>query len=679
MKKRTVLITALMIFILSLFWSGRGGFVLAQNGPDMDGPDGGADLEAGPSAGVSPKPAPTETVAEPSEDESLNFENADIYGVIKVIADALDINYVIDPMIKGRVNLHTKGRISKEELFNIFAAVLKNNGAAVIKDGELYHIVPIGSVKTRMLLPNVGTQPGRRVPGDSIVLQLIHLDFISATEVSQILKPLMSVGAEITPFDKNKVIIVTDFSDNIRKLIKIVDLIDVDIFEGATLKIYSIKNAGVQDLARDMQKIFAALEVPTKSGRGAGVNFIPISRINSLLVVSSIPRILIEVDKWIEELDRNISQDEIRTYVYHVKNGIAVELADVLNMIFEDSDIEKGSLRKDAGIIRTVKDAVRATTPEKALGKISIEQAKKITSEVSVIAYPTTNTIIIKSTPRDFSVVEDLLEELDIMPRQVMIEIMIAEVTLDESTSLGIEFAYFDDEVLIGTDFGLSNPGTLASGGLTASIVKSNYIATLNALASENRLNILAYPHVVASDGKKASIDIGDEVPLVSSRIFIDNREEVTIERRDTGVIVNVTPHINSSGLVTLDLTVELSAAADAVVEGESDIRIFQRNADTSMVIHDKETVIIGGLINSKNEYVVKKVPFLGDIPILGLLFRSSKDMLLRTELVILITPRVIRSREDSKEVTDEFMKKIRDLRETLEGEGEGEGEGEDI
>ena len=439
-----------------------------------------------------------------------------------------------------------------------------------------------------------------------------------------------------------------------------------------------MKNADVLDIAEDMQKIFAALEVPTKSGRGVGVNFIPISRINSLLVVTSIPRVFDEVEKWLEELDSNISQDEIRTYVYHVKNGISGELADVLNMIFEESEFEKGSSKKKREFSKAGGGAARASSPQKAHGESSIRQADIIKGTVVAIAYPTTNTIIIKSSPRDYPVVEHLLEELDIVPRQVMIEIMIAEVSLDDSTSLGIEFSFLADklgkddlgELLVGTDFGLSSPGTLATGGLTASIVMPDFIATLNALASENKLNILAYPHIIASDGKQASIDIGDEVPLIASRIFVDNREEVTIERRDTGVLLTVTPHINATGLVTLDLTVELSDAADTVVAGESDIRIFQRNAVTTMVIHDEETVIIGGLIDSKNGREVRKVPFLGDIPVLGMLFRSTTDTVMKTELILMITPRVIRNLQDAKDVTDEFVEKLMNLREVIEGGG---------
>ena len=205
---------------------------------------------------------------------------------------------------------------------------------------------------------------------------------------------------------------------------------------------------------------------------------------------------------------------------------------------------------------------------------------------------------------------------------------------------------------------------------MTASVIRGNFLGTLNALASENKVNILASPHIIATDGKEASIDIGDEVPLVASRIFIDQREEITIERRDTGVILKVTPHINTTGLVTMAVSLELSDAAKTVVAGESDIRIFQRNASTTMVVQDNQTIVIGGLIDEKIEKEVTKVPFLGDIPILGLLFRKTKDTLNKTELVLLITPQVIHTLDQANDVTNEFIEKLEMLRDRIREEG---------
>jgi general secretion pathway protein D len=358
-----------------------------------------------------------------------------------------------------------------------------------------------------------------------------------------------------------------------------------------------------------------------------------------------------------------------------VKNGIASELADILNSVFAQNKPRKTATPLPPAVVGQPQKGKSVDRGKKSLS-LALGAQSAITGEVKVIPYSTTNTIIIKATPRDYPAVKRILSELDIIPRQVLIEILIAEVTMSDDMTLGIEYAFKGTDLgggiskqIVGTSLGLSRAGTLATGGLTASIARDNHIATINALASSNQINILASPHIIATDGKEASIDIGDEVPLVASKIFIDSREEITIERRDTGVILKVTPHINSTGLVTLDLSLELSDAASAVVAGESDIRIFQRNAKTTMVVQDNQTIVIGGLIDEKIEEEVTKVPFLGDIPLLGLLFRSKVNSVRKTELVLLITPHVINNLEQANSVTDEFIQRLEKIKDTLSQE----------
>lgn len=612
------------------------------------------------------------------KDILLNFDNADIYEVIKTLADILRINYIIDPAVKGTVNIHTTGKISRSELFNIFQTILKVNGATFVKEGELYHFIPTQSAKTRLLIPQVGMEKIKISPHDKIVLQVVRLRFISVDEAANALRPFLTPGADMTVHKKENLILITDFITNLEKLLKIIDLLDVNFFKEVTLRLYPIQEADVREIGQEMQKIFAALEVPATSGRGVGINFIPIKRINALLVVSSLPFVFEEVEKWLEELDRKETIDEVRTFIYHVKNGIAGELSDILNAIFTKDK------KKVTTAVRRAEPFTKGAVP----GKVKAQKAAKTTNQqpsgtisgdVKFIPYATTNTIIIKSTPRDYRVITEILEELDILQRQVLIDILIAELTLTDENTFGIEFtAQGGDttggvrELLLGTSLGLSQAGVLASGGLTASVIGGDILATMNALASENRVNVLASPQIIAADGKEASIDIGDEVPLVASKILVDNREELIIERRNTGVILKVKPHINTTGLVTLDISLELSNAANTVVEGESDIRIFKRNVKTTMVVQDKQTIIIGGLIDEKIEKVTTKVPFLGDIPLLGLLFRSTKDSLRKTELVLLITPRVIHSLNDATDVTGEFIEKLKKLRHNLKEREDG-------
>ena len=511
----------------------------------------------------------------PSSNVSLNFDNAAIYEVIKTISNILGINYIIDPAVKGTVNIHTKGKISKEDLFDIFRSILKVNGATILKAGDLYHVVPSQSVKTRMLIPRAEGKKFVLPPQDNIVLQVVRLQFISATEVASILKPFASAGADITVYEKNSILLITDFETNLSKLISIIDILDINLFKHVRIKLYPMEEADVQEVSQELQKIFSALEVPSKSGRGAGINFIPVSRINALLVISSLPWAFDEVDKWIDELDRRSTPDEVQIFIYHVKSGIANELAAILNSAFAQDRAGKRRAVPSVSASLT-KSVTPGKTPSQVVAKKGVPKPPEIiTGEVKVIPYTTTNTLIIKASPRDYQIVKQMLGELDIVPRQVLIKILVAELTLTDETNLGVEFAFQGKDLggglhrdIVGTSLGLSAAGALASGGLTASVIRGNWIATLNALASENMVNILANPHIIATDGKEASIDIGDEVPLVASKIFIDNREEITIERRDTGVILKVTPHINTTGLVTMDVSLELSDAAGSCCRG---------------------------------------------------------------------------------------------------------------
>ena len=607
---------------------------------------------------------------EPDDEVILNFDNADIYEVIKTFAEIFDLNYIVDPAVKGTVNISTRGKISNEDLFDIFLMLLKVNGASAVQEGTIYHIVPTSGARSKLLKTVEGDDVGR--PNDRVVIQAMRLDFIPVTEVVGILQPFLTHGADIKAFAKNNTLILTDFASNIVKLVEIVDLLDVNLFKDVGVRLFPVEHTGAEDVSKDLEALFGALELTTGSTRSAGVKFISIKRINSILVVSSIPGVFDEVEKWLVELDSVSGLDQERIFIYHVKNGIADELAEILQSVFSDDNSRKKAVSSKEADGKTQNKANSKTA---VVPKIGESLVGTVSGKVKVTPYPSTNTIIIKASKRDYKVVKSILGELDIIPRQVLIETVIAEVTLSEALDLGIEYASLGAETggvrehIVGTSLGLSPAGTLASGGFTASIVRGDFLATFNALASENKVNILASPHIIATDGKEASIDIGEEVPLVASKIFIDQREEVTIERRDTGVIFKVTPHINTTGLVILDINLELSDAASVAVEGESDIRIFQRNAVTTMVVQDSQTVIIGGLIDKKNEKEIVKVPLLGDIPILGLLFRAKKDLVKKTELVLLLTPHVINNVKDADNVTKEFVTKLNTLKEELKDE----------
>jgi general secretion pathway protein D len=615
----------------------------------------------------------------------LNFDNADIYEIISLFSDFLGINYIIDPRVRGTVNIHTKGEISPDDLFDIFTTILKSSGAAIIKEGDLYHIIPATEAKTMLLTPRVDQEVP--APGDEIIFQIVQLMYVQAKEFINIIRPFTTQGAVLTPYERGNTILLIDFASNVKKVLDIVKIMDVSIFSGVEMRLFRLKEANVEDIVKEMEKLFASLNVSTKSATSVGINFISITRLNSLLVITSIPDIMEEVERWIEVLDKKEDREEIRTYIYQVKNGIASDLTDILNEIFgrrervsQRADEIKRRVKGEPAVEKETKKepapgGERNIKEERIAATEKQPQSLGITDkEVEFIPYSVTNTIIIKSTLKDYKLVKEVLNELDVIPRQVVIEVLIAEITLTDDTRFGIEYALRSSPIdaakgvygtVVGTSLGLSQAGTLAPGGLTASVIKDDFSATFNALAKEDRLNILASPHILARDGKEASINIGDEVPIITGRTFVDNRQEMALERRNTGVILKVTPHINTTGLVTIELNLELSNAQTAAT-GQSDIKIFQRKANNSMVVQDGQTVLVGGLINEQANEVINKVPFLGDIFLIKHLFRYKVKTKTKTELVLLLTPRVLKTTQEAQDFTIEFSEKVKSLKDKI-------------
>ena len=373
-----------------------------------------------------------------------------------MIADILELNYIIDPKIKGTVNIHATGAISKDALMVIFTDILRINRAAIVQKGAVYHIVPMADTKTKALTlrqPPGDAQDDSIDPLDAVTIQVIPLRYIAPPEIEKIVKPFLSSGGHVIGYERSRLLLITDFPDNIDKVLSLVELFDINVFEQVNVRLFPIKNADVADVAQEMEKLFAAFELPTKSGRGAGINFVPVTRINSLLVITSLPEALEVAERWLQEMDTREGEVDVRTFIYHVRNGISTELADLLNSIF----MQKQDAA--AGQPRTV--AVNQQAKNVAEGR-GIESKAGITGEVQVIAYATTNTLIIKANPRDYEIVEGILEELDIIPRQVLIEVAIAEVTLEEDTTYGIEYAFQDR----GTDV-TAFAGSSAGSGFT--------------------------------------------------------------------------------------------------------------------------------------------------------------------------------------------------------------------
>ena len=603
-----------------------------------------------------------QTSRENPENVVLNFDNAELHKVIKILSDVLQINYLIDPKVKGTVNLHMKGEIAKTDLLSLFDDIIRINRAAMVKIGPMHHIVPM-TATTNTQLPIVShphTLGGSVSPRSGVALHLVPLRYISPTEVQKVIKPFLSAGSHIATYEKSRLLLFTEFADNVTTIRSLITLFDTNVFEHVTVRLYPIRLAEVNDIAQELEKIFAAFELPTKSGVGVGVNLVPIPRTNNLLVISSLQESFDMVEHWLEQLDQQTGAADIQTYIYHVKNGIAEELSEILNSIFTETT-------SDSGPARTA-----ALTAPSQTSRSPNDQAE-ITGEVKIIPYATTNTLIIKANPRDFDVVQGILEELDIMPRQVLIEIMIAEVTLKENLEYGIAYSFLKKGDPAEPRLKGSTTGTLRADVLKIDAgERVTLLAQLRAHADESIVRVLASPHLLVTNGKEASLEIGDEIAIrtaVSEGPGVEAGAAEATVRKDTGTILKIIPIINSTGLVTMDLDLEKSNVNPPAL-GSRDVTISKRQAVTSMVVQNGETILVGGLIDETVLDSIEKVPILGDIPYIGNLFRATTTSKSRIELILLITPHVIRGTPDAAEATARFVAKVHAIQDLMANRG---------
>jgi general secretion pathway protein D len=646
------------------------------------------------SPGLAPSPTPPSS---PATDESrrgndfiFNFENADIYEVIRVMGETLKINYIIDPKVRGVVNIHTSGQISAQDVFPIFQSILRLNGATAVKKDGVYEIVPLGDAKKLPIPPSTTRESGKPPSEERYTIQIVVPKYIPVTEVSKMIKPFLSDGADIVEHPPNNILIIGDLASNVKKSVEIINLFDIDIFTDLRVRIYPIINADVNEVAKEMERVFASFEVSTKSGRGVGITFTPIVRINSLLVVSSIPNIFEKVEGWLKELDKIPTEGtKYSVFVYYVQNMKAKDLGDVLKQVFGVTKEKKADFKEKvvaAEYPRGVKPipSVPPTTTTPAAAK---EEGGTVPEgEINIVVDETNNALVVRAFARDYKSILDTIKKLDIYPKQVLIETFLADITLDDTYKFGIEWANFVSghrtdvhaQGVVAGSQPLTDPfnAALATGSfIRYSIVElgGRISAAVNAAAADNRLNVISSPHILASNNKEAKIQIGTSEPILTNTYTTTstattNVVEGTIEYKDVGIILTVTPRISDSGLITLEIQIEKSDAATKDVFGRTNVPYFdKKTAKTTVSVLEGQTIVIGGLIEDTRKRNKGGVPLLSKIPILGALFGVHDLQDKKRELVLLMTPHIITDHVQSKTVTDEFKDKVESIKRDLE------------
>jgi general secretion pathway protein D len=613
----------------------------------------------------------------------INFDNADLYAVISTIAELLEINYIVDPNVTGKVTISTAGGLYKQDLFPVFLQILEVNGLTAIKEGSLYRIVQLKD-STRMPIEMRLSDQGENIPPmDKIIIQIIPLQFISAQEMVKLLTPFVSAGGTVVSDTASNTLLVVDKGANILKILRLVQTFDINMLEKVSYKVYPVKYLDVEEVSKTLTDFTSSYGEVSN----VFVKFIPITQLNTLFVVSTSPIVFEKVEEILRQIDVIDREVAPKVYVYFVKNGEAENLADLLDQVFNKTSSSKkksDAAKKAAGGAGAVsrnpfsRERVAEKKAEETAAKSRAEPpaekapvtvegevpgAGTLMGEVNITPDEIRNALIIEAVPSDYRVIENILQTIDVLPRQVLIEATIAEITHSSSRELGMEWALGKGAAAGAASF----MARIGSAGLKYSIgVTDKWYAELSALASKGLVNVISSPHVLASDNKEAKIDVSREIPVASGQTYVSSGttiSETAIEYRDTGVILSVTPHINDRGLVTMEINEEVSDLdKDVNVAGKNYPSFFKRIVTTTLTVRHGQTIAIGGLIKDRESDNVSGVPCLIDIPVVRYLAGVNTKETEKIELIVLLTPRVVANLDDVDAVTEEFKQKTKNV-----------------
>lgn len=606
----------------------------------------------------------------------LNFDNADLKDVINTVASITNENFILSPGIDARITIHSSKKIPVSEVMNVFESVLEVNGISLVKSGEFFKLIPGTAAKQKPLEVRKGFRSDEIPDVDRIVTQIVPVQYVPATEISTVLTPMLSQFGSITPNPRNNLLIINDLSSNIGRLMDVMKEIDVNVFKNTRMFFFKPTYSDVITLTNELTEVLNALNLA-----GEGLAVIPIERINSLVVFSSSSTLLKAVEGWIKKLDEEVVTGQ-NTYVYPIQNVKAQDIAEILKALYEVTDSgrpQATALRKQAAA-----DKAKARRPVSRIRQLQKGEG----SRVEILTFEPTNSLVILAPPGIYREIVQTIKRIDVYPREVLIEAVIAEVSLSDADEYGVQWSVLHNLNIENKDFtGLAEarfsdpaPNLLTSaptlvggaGGLSYVLFRPEKLtAIIRALAGESRVNILSSPRLLVRDQEEASIEVGSEIPTATSTTSTTTTDTLTqnIEYRTVGIKLKIKPTISEERTVVLDLEQEVSTKGEDQQVGREGNRFPSfdtTKTKSSIVVPDKQGIIIGGIIEEEKDRAYQGIPFLSKLPILGPLFRYNNRSLVKKELVILITPYVISNRDEADVLTRQFLGRLRELKDYL-------------
>ncbi|MCF7954269.1 MAG: type II secretion system secretin GspD [Phycisphaerae bacterium] len=640
-------------------------------------------------SGITPVFA--EDVGQKTDQEILmNFKDAPIIDVLEYLSKTVGLVIVSDVFIEGRITVISQKPIGVDRAISLINSIVKVKGFAVVRMGQTLKVVELAAAKQMSIPVKTGNDPKEIIPGDDLVTHIVPVRYIDATKLREGLLPLVPEYAELSTNEGSNSLIITDTTANIKRLLEIINALDTQMAAISEVRVFRLVYADAENTADLINEVFDMDKRQSSSsndsrnpfsrmasfmgGRGGGggdrgrggsdrgssnqssssggpdVSVVAAAdERTSTVVVSGPSDILDVVEKVITELDSN--PDEERTiFIYFLKNARSDNLKEVLNNLFQEmeeiNEDNAGSSRGGGS-----SQGRRQSSTNNSSG------TSDLSDEVYFEADEDTNALLIMTSSKNYDKIKAIIDDLDKPVPQVLIKVLLAEVTVNNGLDLGVEFSVLNmrdsgGQSLFGTEF---LPDDISAGFVTK-VLEGDLGVTLHALENVGKLNVLSRPYILTSNNQTARITVGEEVPFIRDTRTTETGQTInTIEYEDIGIILEVTPYINPQGLVIMDILPEISTTtAETVPISETvNAAVFaKRSSQSRVAVKNGQTIVIGGLMEDQETESVEKVPLLGDLPVLGGLFKKTVKAQQKTELLMFLTPQVASKESDLQEIS---------------------------
>ncbi len=603
----------------------------------------------------------------------LNYEQEDLRLVFEQIGDQLQINMVIDPSIDDRVSLRSSpdSPLSYEDLWPLMRMLASNAGVTIEQAGNVYRFM-----KENSQIPAEIVMPGwLNDSTSSEVLQVTPLTYISVESAATILGPILQPEGNIFRLGQSNVVGISGTPGQLQRVNAFLDIIDDDPFQNQGIHLYELLNSQASDVAIELTNILNLVE-----GEQSSYQVLGLERINAVLVIAPANRGFSEVTRWVSILDAESQEQVEQLFFYRVKNLSATTLAETLTRVFEQ---EEDNRPAGANSDDEASDSDAESSIEVLAASPAGEGVVSANISVTIVADEDTNSLLVRSTPRDYRQLLTTINNLDTLPPQVLINAVIGQVTLTDSNEFGVDW----QRVSLNANTGIVSSRFLPATGLLqpdgSAVIGSGLImtrtfndgssiidATLNAIAQDNEVSLLARPTILATNNQEGEIKVGQAVPVDQGQTVTPGGvTQSNVAYRDVGIVLTITPQINDDGYINLEIFQSLSSIEDGTgVQGNP---VFSnQEITTTAVVADGSTITLGGLIQEDDSDQNNGIPGLQRIPILGAAFSYQQLRSVRRELFVILRPQIIRDDESDDALLQSLRESFKNVSALFEEAG---------